>query len=121
MAGLSPRPELHLDGRSLVPLLRGGASIDREALFWHLPYYGTNGDFPGSAVRAGDYKLIEFFEDGRLELYNLRQDIEERNNVAQWHPALTRNLHRMLVEWRESVHARIPARNPSFESEMQGF
>ncbi|MHC4480927.1 MAG: sulfatase, partial [Planctomycetota bacterium] len=72
------------------------------------------GGTPGSSVRAGDWKLIEFFEDGRLELYNLREDISEDNNLAQDEPARTRELHELLVDWRERVQARIPQPNPDY-------
>ena len=59
MAGLPPKPEQHQDGRSLVPLLRGGATAEREAIYWHYPHYSNQGGFPGGAVRMGDWKLIE--------------------------------------------------------------
>ncbi len=72
MAGLDLLPEQHCDGESILPLLKGGNTMKREAIFWHYPHYGNQGGTPGSSVRCGDYKLIEFFEDGRLELYNLR-------------------------------------------------
>ena len=60
-------------------------TLDREAIFWHYPHYGNQGGTPGSSVRAGDCKLIEFFEDGRLELYNLANDIGEERNLAEAH------------------------------------
>jgi len=65
-------------------------------------------------VRMGDYKLIEFFEDGRLELYNLRDDIGESNNLAEQEPEIMRRLHDRLVDWREQVEAKIPQPNPDF-------
>ncbi|MHC4788061.1 MAG: sulfatase, partial [Planctomycetota bacterium] len=71
-AGLEPIPQQHCDGVSLMPLLKGSQELERDAIFWHYPHYGNQGGTPGSSVRAGDWKLIEFFEDGRLELYNLR-------------------------------------------------
>ncbi|MBC7317408.1 MAG: sulfatase-like hydrolase/transferase, partial [Chloroflexi bacterium] len=94
LAGLPPRPEQHVDGLSFAPLLRGEAqNIDREAIFWHYPHYGNQGGTPACSLRAGEYKLIEFFEDGRLELYNLREDISEAHNLAQEMPTLARSLH----------------------------
>jgi arylsulfatase A-like enzyme len=114
MAGLPPNPEQHCDGVSILPLLRGAKELDREAIFWHYPHYGNQGGTPGSSVRCGDYKLIEFFEDGRLELYHLRDDIGEDNDLAAALPEVTRRLHKLLVAWRESVHAKIPQPNPDY-------
>jgi uncharacterized sulfatase len=102
-----------LDGRSLLGLLRGKRRFGDRALFWHYPVYHHS--TPASAVRQGDWKLIEFFEDGTLELYNLRDDIGERNNLAAKMPAKTRELHRKLVAWRESVNAAMPQPNPDFD------
>ena len=113
-AGLTSMPEQHCDGETLMPLLKGNDSLEREAIFWHYPHYGNQGGTPGSSVRAGDYKLIEFFEDGRLELYNLRDDISEKHNLAQEKPDLVKKLHAMLIEWREKVEAKIPEPNPEF-------
>ncbi|SDW46885.1 sulfatase [Paenibacillus sp. CF384] len=112
MAGLDLLPEQHKDGVSLVPVLRGEESLSREAIFWHYPHYGNQGGTPGSSVREGDYKLIEFFEDGRLELYNLRTDLSEEHNIAELHPERTERLRQMLHEWREQIGAVIPEANP---------
>ncbi len=114
MAGLPLLPQQHVDGVSLAPLLRGEAAPQREALYWHYPHYGNQGGTPGCSLRAGDFKLIEFFEDGRLELYNLREDISEAHNLAEEMPALAAELHSRLVAWREGVEARIPLPNPSW-------
>ncbi len=114
-AGLYPIPEQHRDGVGLTRVLRGGDELDREAIYWHYPHYGGGmGGTPYSAVRAGDYKLIEFFEDGRLELYNLRDDIGEERDLATKEPALVRKLRRMLSTWREGVDAKIPEPNPDW-------
>jgi len=114
MAGLDLIPEQHCDGVSILPLLKGEGHLDREAIFWHYPHYGNQGGTPGSSVRAGDYKLIEFFEDGRLELYDLREDIGENRNLAEEKPGLTARLKGMLEEWRVRVEARIPEPNPEY-------
>jgi len=116
LAGLEPIPEQHCDGTSIAPLLHGAESIEREAIFWHYPHYGNQGGTPGSSVRSGDYKLIEFFEDGRLELYNLREDIGETKNLAASKPETTAQLHRLLHEWRERVEAKIPEPNPKWKN-----
>ncbi len=117
IAGLPFDPQQHCDGASILPLLKGGNSLDREAIFWHYPHYSNQGGTPGCSVRSGDYKLIEFFEDGRLELYNLRSDIEEKHNLARWQPEVVRKLHRLLADWRAGVRARIPHDNPDYERE----
>ena len=106
---MPPRPEQHVDGVSLVPLLRGGTELPREAIFWHYPHYGNQGGTPGSSVRSGDWKLIEFFEDGRLELYNLRRDPGEKENRAAAEPEIAARLLELLRNWRREVEALLPA------------
>ena len=114
IAGSRVAPRWAVDGASLTPLLRG-AALGRQALYWHYPHYSNQGGVPSGAVRAGDYKLIEFFEDGRLELYNLARDIRESDNLAQREPKRAAELHHMLQRWRESVHASMPAVNPRYD------
>jgi arylsulfatase A-like enzyme len=115
MAGLPLHPAQHVDGLSFAPLLRGEAGPDPERpIYWHYPHYGNQGGAPGCSLRAGDYKLIEFFEDGRLELYNLREDVAEEHNLAAELPELAARLHAMLVVWRESVEARLPEKNEAW-------
>jgi arylsulfatase A-like enzyme len=113
MAGLPLRPGQHVDGVSLVPLLRDGGTLRREAIYWHYPHYGNQGGSPGGAIRAGDWKLIELFEDGRLELYNLRADVGERHNRVEEQPERAKALHRKLAAWRKSVAAQLPTPNPN--------
>jgi arylsulfatase A-like enzyme len=113
MAGLDSLPEQHFDGISIFRLLTGEAVLDREAIFWHYPHYGNQGGTPGSALRSGDHKLIHFFEDNRLELYNLRADIGENHNLAKDLPDLTAKLSDQLAQWREAVTAKIPEPNPN--------
>lgn len=114
-AGLPLLPEQHVDGTSFLPLLRGEEEFDRGPLFWHYPHYANQGGTPGSSVRLGDWKLIEFFEDGRLELYNLREDLSETRNLAEQEPAIARDLHERLVAWRASVEALVPEPNPQWK------
>ena len=114
MAGLPLMPEQHKDGVSLVPLLKDEGELDREAIYWHYPHYGNQGGTPGCSMRMGDYKLIEFFEDGRIELYNLREDIGEDHNLAGEQPELAAKMKAMLADWRESVDAKIPQSNPDW-------
>jgi len=122
IAGTPGDPEQRLDGKSIVPLLKGGSPWQREALFWHFPAYlqgrgASDRTTPAGAVRAGDFKLIEFFEDGRLELYNLAKDLGEEHNLAEELPEKTRELHGMLVQWREEVKAPMPRENPEYRGE----
>jgi arylsulfatase A-like enzyme len=111
IAGLPLDPEQHCDGTSLVPLLLQNGLTEPRPIFWHYPHYGNQGGTPGSSVRIDDYKLIEFFEDNRLELYNLRHDLGEQINLAKDEPQQLRLMHQVLVEWREKVQAKIPKPN----------
>jgi arylsulfatase A-like enzyme len=113
MAGLAPRPPQHCDGVSFAPLLRGGKSLPRKAIFWHYPHYSNQGGGPGGAVRVGDLKLIEWYEDDRAELYNLKDDLGEKNDLAARMPDKVAELRKMLAEWRRSVGARMPTPAPA--------
>jgi arylsulfatase A-like enzyme len=104
------RPKQHLDGLSLVPLLEGKGGLERQALYWHYPHYSNQGGPPSGAVRSGDWKLIEFYEDGLVELYNLRTDPGERTDLAARRPERARELRQMLHAWRQSVGAQMPQR-----------
>lgn len=108
LAGLKARPDLHADGRSLVPLLRGG-SLPPRPMFWHYPHYHGSTWAPGGAVLEGDWKLIEFFEENRVELYDLSQDIAERRDLAGVHPQKRDALHGQLRDWRREIGAAVPA------------
>jgi arylsulfatase A-like enzyme len=110
LTALPPRPEQHLDGQSLVPLLRGGKIAPRP-LFWHYPHYGNQGGSPSGAIRDGDWKLIERYEDSRRELYNIREDLSESHNWAAANPAKLKDLAAKLEVWRKSVGAKMPTPN----------
>jgi arylsulfatase A-like enzyme len=110
MAGLPARPAQHADGRSLAALLRGGPAPARDALFFHYPHFSNQGGRPGGAVRAGRWKLLESFEDGRLELYDLHQDVGETEDLAAAMPDRARRLQARLAAWRAEVGAQVPAR-----------
>ncbi len=112
MAGLPSKSEQHMDGLSLVPLLRRSGSLNRKAVYWHYPHYHGSGNRPSGAVRAGDYKLIEWYEDERVELYNLREDISEQKDLAASMPDKAAELRRMLHAWRGEVGAKMPAGEP---------
>ncbi len=112
MAGLPPRPEQHVDGVDLTPLLRGEAELEREELFWHYPHYGNQGGSPCGAIREGDLKLIEFYEDSRVELYDLASDLGETRDLSLRRPATAARLRARLAAWRDAVDARMPRPNP---------
>lgn len=114
VAGLPPAPDAP-DGLNLVPLLKDpAAKLDRDALFFHYPhYYHTT--TPVSAVRARDWKLLEYFEDNRVELYNLREDLSEQHDLAKAMPEKAAAFREQLHAWRSAVGAAIPAPTPDFK------
>ncbi len=120
LAGLPPLPDQHVDGVSLAPLLEGKqASLDREAIYFHFPHYHhINTMGPSGAVRAGDYKLIEVFETGKKELYNVRDDIGETRDLFNDKPELAAKLSAMLENWRKSSGAQMATLNPDYTPEM---
>jgi len=118
MAGAQGHPthNMHVDGMNLLPLLKDPAHrLNREAIYWHYPHYHPGGATPYGAVRAGDWRLVEFYEDGHADLYNLRDDIGERNNLALQMPKKTAELRQKLQMRRESVHAQLPTANPNYK------
>ncbi|TWU43046.1 Arylsulfatase [Novipirellula aureliae] len=128
-AGASIPEGKNLDGVSLMPLLTLSGSIPERTLFWHFPIYlekyaGVADEShdplfrtrPGSALRQGKWKLHEYFEDGRIELYDLQADIGERNNVAADYPEITAKLHQALKKWRKETNAPVPREpNPKYD------
>lgn len=115
MAGLPPMTGQHVDGKSMTPVLKG-EPVARGPVFWHYPHYGNQGGSPGSAVRDGDWKLIEFYEQGRqTELYNLRQDLGEHHNLYTKNPKKAKKLKALLDQWRNAVQANVPAKNPAYK------
>ncbi|MCG8479688.1 MAG: sulfatase [Spirochaetales bacterium] len=119
-AGLPLRPEQHRDGVSLMPLLKGGPSLGRDALFWHYPHYGNQGGTPGSSILMHPWKLIEFYEDNHVELYHLEDDPGEHIDLAESEPERTREMRNRLKSWREEKGALIPRRNPDFRPWSRG-
>lgn len=112
LAGLPLNPKQHRDGTSLVPAIKGGEHHRNAPLFWHYPHYGNQGGAPSGAVRDGDWKLIEWYEDGSLELFNLHDDIGEKKNLAAQNPDKVKELHTKLVAWRTEIKAIMPTPNP---------
>jgi arylsulfatase A-like enzyme len=109
-AGLPLRPDQHVDGVDLLPLLQEGTPLQREAIYFHHPHYTPQGDSPHSAIRADDWKLIEHFDHGRVELFNLRDDPGEHYDLSAQAPDLHRDLHERLIAWRQETGALIPER-----------
>ena len=101
------RPKQHVDGTSLMASLRGAESLEREAVYWHYPHYSNQGGFPGSAIRAGNLKLIENLEDKTVALYDLAKDVGERNDLSSTRRSDVRRLRTRLASWREDVEARM--------------
>lgn len=113
IAGVPLNPRQHRDGVSLVPLLRGEShDLANRPLYWHYPHYSNQGGFPGGAIRQGDYKLIERFEDGRVHLYHLKDDVGERNDLAQQQPQRVNELRAKLHRWYGQVNAQFLRAKP---------
>ena len=101
------KPTQHADGVSLVPLLKGEAEhLHRKALFWHYPHYANQGGFPSGVVRMGDWKLIERYEDGRVHLYNLKDDAGERSDLAETQSDRVTSMRERLHQWYWETGAR---------------
>jgi arylsulfatase A-like enzyme len=114
IAGAPARDDV--DGKSLVALLRDPAArLDRDVLYWHYPHYHPGGATPYGAIRARDWKLIEFYEDNHVELYNLKDDLGETRDLAGAMPERADVLRRQLHEWRRSVSAQMPTPNPDYD------
>ncbi len=106
------------DGVSVVPLFKGDA-LKRDALFWHYPHYSNQGGRPGDVIRAGNYKLIEFSEGDRRELYDLKKDMSESRNLIEEKPEIARELHAKLEAWRKEVGASPMKPNPDYAPNPQ--
>jgi arylsulfatase A-like enzyme len=104
-----------IDGLSLESLIRGTGMPKRDAIYWHYPHYSNQGGPPAGAVREGDWKLIEFFEDGRIELFNLKDDIGEQRNLSLREPKIAARMSRRMREWRTSLKAAMPVANPHYD------
>lgn len=128
LAGIPIPAGREVDGRSIVQLFSDSDRLKRDGIFWHFPAYlegnrrsasGARDPVfrtrPAGAVRSGDWKLLEFFEDGALELYNLAEDMGETRDLSNNYPEKTANLHRLLREWRQKTGAPVPTQsNPEF-------
>jgi len=120
LVGVPLRPKQHADGVSLAGLVKGAKSLEREAIYWHFPHYSNHGmQSPGGAIRVGDYKLLEYFENNTVQLFNLREDIGEQNDLSQNEPDKAAELRSMLHAWRKQVSARMLEPNLDYGSSQR--
>ena len=105
-----------MDGKDITPLLKGSNNIGREAMFWYFPHYNFWNSFfvPVAAVREGDWKLIYFMEEEKYELFNLKDDKEENNNLIENFSDKSNKMKTVLKEWMEDVNASEPKKNPYY-------
>jgi len=116
MIGEPARPSQHPDGVSLAGVVRGETPPAREALYWHFPHYSNHGmQSPGAAIRAGDFKLLEYFENNSVQLFNLREDVSEQRDLASSQPGKVEQLRSRLHAWRKEVGAQMPTPNPDYD------
>ncbi len=120
MLGLPLRPQQHLDGVSLKPIITGESKhLEREAIYFHYPHYHqVNTMGPAGAVRMGDYKLVERFEYMKVELYNLKNDIGETKDLSDEMPEQTEKMKTMLHQWRKTTGSRMPEVNKDFNDSL---
>jgi arylsulfatase A-like enzyme len=104
-----------IDGKSfLKTLYQPESKFDRGPIFWHYPHFSNQGSRPAGAVRWGDYKLIEKYETNEYELYNLSEDIGEQRDLSKEFPEKTREMARVLTNWRKKIGANMPVPNPNY-------
>ncbi|MGZ0170618.1 MAG: sulfatase/phosphatase domain-containing protein, partial [Planctomycetales bacterium] len=104
-----------IDGKSFTRLVRGEA-MDRGPIYWHFPHYSNHGmQSPGGAIRDGDYKLLEYFENGTVQLFNLVNDIGEQNDLSKIEAQKTKELTEKLRQWRKDVDAQMMKPNPDYD------
>jgi len=118
LAGIPMPPKQHVDGVSLLPVLKGGKIPDRN-LYWHYPHYGNQGGEPSSIIRSGNMKLIHYWEDGRDELYNIKDDIGEKTDIAAAKPETVSTMRAKLDKWLKETGAIIPQPDPRFNAEKK--
>ena len=115
LAGLPLRPNLHMDGRSLLPELKGKKGKPRP-LYWHYPHYHGSTWKPGASIREGDWKLIKFYDQEKVELYNLKKDPSEKKDLAKKNSAKSKELENKLLAWQKQAKAKLPKPNPNYKN-----
>lgn len=116
LVGLEARPEQHVDGMSLKPLLEGKQTLAERALYWHYPHYGNQGGEPSSIIQEAGWKLIHYWEDGHDELYRLTTDSGEQNDLAAEYPTVRATMSEKLMTWLVGVNANLPEQDPQYDS-----
>lgn len=114
LAHLKLMPDNHVDGKSLVPVIKG-AKLERSSLFWHYPHYHGSTWTPGAAIRQNQWKLIEFYDLKKSELYNLKEDISEQHDLSDKFPEIKQKLLDKLHNWQKNIGAKMPQPNPNFK------
>ncbi len=116
MIGLEVENKNQKDGISMVPILKGGKKIEREAIYWHFPHYSNHGNqSPGGVIRSGDYKLLEYYENNTIQLFNLANDIGEQNDLSTLEPERVNKLRSLLTNWRRNVNAKMMLPNSKYD------
>ncbi len=116
IAGLNPPADRPIDGESLVPILKNSGNLKRKAIFWHYPHYHRYTNSPYSIIRSGDWKLIKWYDHSKqFELYNLKDDISEKNDLSRKMPEKVKKLNSDLETWLKSVGAKMPVLNPEYK------
>jgi arylsulfatase A-like enzyme len=111
VAGLGEERDREIDGLSILPLLRQAGTLDRKAIYFHYPNYAFHKQNRlGSAVRVEDYKLIHYYDDDSVELYNLADDLGESRNLADTSPDVAAAMKTKLDAWLKDVGAKLPSR-----------
>ncbi|MDD4426181.1 MAG: DUF4976 domain-containing protein, partial [Mariniphaga sp.] len=118
LTGQKLKPEEHMDGVSLVPVLKG-KTIAQRPLIWHYPHYGNQGGEPSGIIRLGNWKLIHYYEDNHEELYNLKNDPEETTDVSKKNPEVTKQLSKQLFVFLTETGARFPEKDPEYNEEAE--
>jgi arylsulfatase A-like enzyme len=118
LVGAKLKPEEHLDGVSLLPLLKGKTIAERP-LIWHYPHYGNQGGEPSSIIRTGDWKLIHYYEDSRNELFNLKIDLDEMKDVSKDNSEIVNILKTELFDYLEQVKAKFPTKDPLYNADLE--
>jgi len=107
LANIKLKPNQHMDGVSLMPILKSDkGEIEREAIYWHYPHYSNQGGFPGGAIRINNFKLVERYEDGKTHLYDLNKDLGESNDIAESHQDKVTTMQKKLHDWYKEVDAK---------------
>ncbi len=119
ITGISKIPK-NIDGESILPLLLNPEkqTAQNRPLYWHYPHFSNQLGRPAGSVRMGDFKLVELYETGELELYNLKNDISEIKDLSKEMKTKTTEMHKLLKNWRDSVDAQMPLANPDFKRQV---